>query len=677
MASQFNLGRLSPKKIREVVRKLPFQLRGTKTDAPHQEELERYQYDSLESNNRIRVLDLHSTAARLECSITQVDLFSAEYQALSYEWGSSETPFRIIVQDETHKAQGYIPLTANLQHALQDLRDSANIKPKRFWIDQISINQNDDIEKAHQVNAMRYIYRNASQVITYLGPHSTNMREESRAFDLLNRIDAHFRPNYVYWRTAKDMHGYSFDPSSLPIHRPSEEFTDAHPAWPALLRIVLSGWLRRLWMQQENVLCSRTIMLRGKLKLDWMSVASIPILFSLELLPGPVLQRESTVSGTDPYTIVNSMHTSWEARWHHVYGDGGDFQFRNLARNLHFSENLECKIPRDRIFAVLGISSDADDLGIFPDYRQPLSQLYAHVSARIYQTSQNLYLLDVVISGTQIPSDSYLPSWAFNGSPKTEMELETNRPHPETSYSFRFEEEDRIMVAKGRCIDKIRFVTEHRDFVTDVWSDEEKRIIHTFKQTLQIIIVALDEVGYSFESLNSLIRAVVANSTWAESDTLIETAFSVWCLCRLLAVWLDKLTSSSIKNEPPWCYTIPSLLQQLQNVLSNGGKNVQNNPWSELTEEEDRIGRAMYRRTTNMGGRSISISEKNRICNTTAQARKGDIIALLAGGRLSYVLRHVGNGYQYIGTAYVHDFTDAAAYTDTSPEEVDEEVRLV
>lgn len=71
------------------------------------------------------------------------------------------------------------------------------------------------------------------------------------------------------------------------------------------------------------------------------------------------------------------------------------------------------------------------------------------------------------------------------------------------------------------------------------------------------------------------------------------------------------------------------------------------------------------------------MSEKNRICNTTAQARKGDIIALLAGGRLSYVLRHVGNGYQYIGTAYVHDFTDAAAYTDTSPEEVDEEVRLV
>jgi hypothetical protein len=53
----------------------------------------------------------------------------------------------------------------------------------RFWIDAICINQNDDIEKGHQVNNMRRIYSNATDVWAWL----LLLRDKTDlALDLLN-----------------------------------------------------------------------------------------------------------------------------------------------------------------------------------------------------------------------------------------------------------------------------------------------------------------------------------------------------------------------------------------------------------------------------------------------------------------------------------------------------------
>lgn len=98
----------------------------------------------------IRVFDLHKTRFdSLECSVSQIDLKDGGYQALSYEWGDREQQFHILVRGMDDEALGYIPLTKNLFDALRDLRDCPDIESKRFWIDQICINQEDEEEKGH------------------------------------------------------------------------------------------------------------------------------------------------------------------------------------------------------------------------------------------------------------------------------------------------------------------------------------------------------------------------------------------------------------------------------------------------------------------------------------------------------------------------------------------------
>jgi hypothetical protein len=60
---------------------------------------------------------------------------------------------------------GTIPLTKNLNDALRDLWNAAELTSKLFWTDQICIDQEGE-EKSHQVALMGKIYENAKRVAT-------------------------------------------------------------------------------------------------------------------------------------------------------------------------------------------------------------------------------------------------------------------------------------------------------------------------------------------------------------------------------------------------------------------------------------------------------------------------------------------------------------------------------
>jgi hypothetical protein len=98
--------------------------------------------------------------------------------------------------------------------------------------------------------------------------------------------------------------------------------------------------------------------------------------------------------------------------------------------------------------------------------------------------------------------------------------------------------------------------------------------------------------------------------------------------------------------------------------------------WNELNEHEERIADEL-RQYICMEGRALALSDKNEVFNTTGHAREGDVVALLAGGDLSYILRPVVDNYLYVGDAYARHLKDDQAYERISPEEVDVEIRLM
>lgn len=92
-------------------------------------------------------------------------LMHAEYQALSYVWGSKNVKRSIFLSNSI------FPVTVNLESALRHLREQLKDDDKAaiLWVDALCINQADDSERTTQVQMMRSIYERCQRVIVYLG----------------------------------------------------------------------------------------------------------------------------------------------------------------------------------------------------------------------------------------------------------------------------------------------------------------------------------------------------------------------------------------------------------------------------------------------------------------------------------------------------------------------------
>jgi hypothetical protein len=104
-----------------------------------------------------------TTGGPIHCAVTIVDLDTQpRYAALSYVWGSvAPNPDVIICNDVTFR------VTSNCHSALHHLR--AIHGAFAIWIDAICINQQDNLEKAHQIGLMGNIYSDAETTYVWLG----------------------------------------------------------------------------------------------------------------------------------------------------------------------------------------------------------------------------------------------------------------------------------------------------------------------------------------------------------------------------------------------------------------------------------------------------------------------------------------------------------------------------
>ena len=143
---------------------------------------EQFPYEALDTSKlEIRVITLHPGTQTNEicCSLTHIATNKGSkpfYKALSYTWGSPESPKTIILNDVR------VQVRENLWQALYHLRFED--QELTIWIDALCINQNDLQERSSQVSRMSAIYGLAKEVIVWLGPASD---ESELAMNFLER----------------------------------------------------------------------------------------------------------------------------------------------------------------------------------------------------------------------------------------------------------------------------------------------------------------------------------------------------------------------------------------------------------------------------------------------------------------------------------------------------------
>ena len=192
-------------------------------------------YTTLLGDQDIRLLHLHPEAhgslAPIRCSLVPSTLAeSSEYEALSYMWGS-EIDLKTLYIDGKE-----CPVRDNLWQALHHLR--LPTKTRILWVDALSINQNDNSERNHQVSQMGMIYRQAKTVLVWLGQPKLSDTTRESGFEPLQRELSAFREDRPKRRD-----------SSLRSSMVYSRLLDVR-------NVCLAEYWSRLWIIQEVVLAS-------------------------------------------------------------------------------------------------------------------------------------------------------------------------------------------------------------------------------------------------------------------------------------------------------------------------------------------------------------------------------------------------------------------------------------
>ncbi|KAK3398601.1 heterokaryon incompatibility protein [Sordaria brevicollis] len=337
----------------------------------------------------IRLLELYPSpnfTDDLKCRIYAIPLGeTGKYYALSYAWGENKKTHRIstLIPYPLNHASLDLPITASLDICLRHLRDLCPGPTLTIWIDQICINQDSNDEKSHQVRLMKKIYSYAYQVLVWLGPsdeHSDEVMDTwQQVFDMWKE----------YWNEWSEEWPPNFDDPAQPwLIDLADKTIDlyAHINTPERLGNWQSrDWFGRVWIIQEFCLCDRTAIVCGN---KW--IPGEAVLVSYDIILYLTLQAFGKCSGG---TAKSPTLADRGERWRGVYFDSisrsppavlGPFlslrmryatsptrlSLLDLLVQLYASRkrNYHTTRYRDRVYGLLGLASDGDELGIVPDY---------------------------------------------------------------------------------------------------------------------------------------------------------------------------------------------------------------------------------------------------------------------------------------------------------------------
>jgi hypothetical protein len=178
-------------------------------------------------NDTFRYLVLQPGAAHepLMCSLITARIADTKYHAISYVWSTDLRDQKILCDGRD------LMVTVNLFKALQCIR--LPDRPLTLWADSICINQEDKLEKGHQISLMGKIYRSAKCVLIYIGSDDDGHAPD--VCSLLDEVDETIQ-------SACRETGITWD--SCPYPSVDDSLLN-DPRWDFLCQLLSQDWFKR------------------------------------------------------------------------------------------------------------------------------------------------------------------------------------------------------------------------------------------------------------------------------------------------------------------------------------------------------------------------------------------------------------------------------------------------
>lgn len=629
-----------------------------------------------------------SNATPIQCHLSSFSRSKAPaYQTLSYAWG--ETTDLIPIYVNGHEMH----ITRNLHIALEHIRrENAKVI---IWVDAVCINQRDDEEKGTQVQQMKTIYADAVRSIVWLGPaenDSDAVFEEANRVgrEFINKmhgdrgeiVSAFDWMIEMYALPGEEMQRYQVlekrvDETLSKFYEESQQ----DPGRMLSLSLGLSHLLERpyfsrVWIRQEFVVSSEVVIRCGGSTFsgqifnaylfynNLLTLKVIPKLLAqfLDMMGNPAAEMKGKMKEwfeqgcpeevepelqnfkqfKDHFNAITKVEMCQSAirlfgmrrKYHEAQNkqqNSNKYPLLRLLASLHVRNRISASDKRDRIFGVLGMASDAVELGLRPRYEDSCSwkEVYTEAARAMLEAGY----LDL-LSLAQPPPPKVtreLPSWAPDWS------QELSAPSVQLPWFSFFSASNNmpfrpVSSTANRTASQIRlhgFMIDEIKTTLTTWAPTED----AQSRCPEKLRVFLEDIAKLSDESHAILRA-----TNHEIYENIED--------RQTACWRIPIGD----QENVGMHT--SLLRRATERDERGYQSLLRCLEAGTVIEEDA---QMYVDT--MGGlyfRRPFLAWKGYIGLVPTWAEEGDVLVVFEGARFPYVLRKKGKAFDVVGEAYVH-----------------------
>jgi hypothetical protein len=502
-----------------------------------------------------------------------------------------------------------------------------------IWIDALCINQKDDQEKSVQVEQMGTIFRQAATVVAWLGPATPESHDAiQKLWNISSVLPECDKLLAVASEVAKKIGEGLTTRDGLT--------RDDHLGLASVFQFLRRPWFQRAWVIQEICLPPEVIFLCGHNDITLVNLSAA--LYSLSIFASAYERCSFRPFEIAAQLILRKLNpVGFTTLYLALFRKPLSLKNLLLATNRGVSQEdiLQATDPRDRIYALLGLANDTQELSIRPDYSKSCRLVYTEFAEAVLMVGDDLDIL----SKCQFPRfQEGLPSWVPDWSTTFSHRIAAKSDHlfsasgislPSLSISHDSDGR-RILVLAGARVDALHTVT--RQFHSYI-EGEGPTLPHGS--------------GYLRE-VESLLgqRSSIYSSTQRE-EALWRTPIGDW----------DSTSNSptNLKNQPAragdlMLNSYRALRGFSEHLEGCGSDLLKSIPSALVSMRYLEVLECKSRR------RKMFITSQGYLGLGPENMQPKDLICIFLGGHVPFIVREtaVGGQYELIGEAYVYGIMD-------------------
>jgi hypothetical protein len=563
----------------------------------------------------------------------------AEYEALSYTWGSQVTRRPILINGMR------FDIGENLYELLHARR---SLFTSRFiWADALCINQADDEEKTEQVLHMSKIYMRANRVVAWLGA--------SFYAHLAARTLLELSYKWQTERARPDWFVSCWDHQST--------------AWSAFVKMILANpYFSRAWILQEAALGFDLQFYIGGLYIRpdtmWHALTAIT---QPEVLSAICV--DSGLLGNNDLDGIKNWYHAFFLRPSDPKARHDENAAHPLGLVLSWSSRLLATNPLDKVYAVLGVSNSAVAKSIEPKYKGTSTTELFHSTAMELLTSEEDAEFVFPHAGIRDPDTKPgLPTWAPDWEHEATKQGELLSIHPIPGMR-KLEK----LLDIGVKADVYSILASSKYAAGGADSKPSFRVVDASGTKLSTAAVLVDSVQHRTKAYNHLSISVTYHMAWLfEAESISHQIGDEVALARTLIA--DRSNDNdnmadlrggnpetllrayrSFRRHFPVAELDALPFARLRGVLDPRAQAA-----ADARAEAVMAGLGYAGRfKTACGGRRLAVTAGRRFALVPPTAEVGDVFAVIPGMQTPYVLRLCRGSagaepeYQLVGECYL------------------------